>query len=138
MTLTATAAPARSLTPSTVPSGAGNGSPASTGLPTAPLLDGTPEDLARVLDDIRAYYERYIVFGLEGQSTALALWAMYTHSFALGQPYSFVPYVLITSAEPLSGKSTILELIAKVVHNPLDAQDVTPALIGRTVGGRTL
>lgn len=96
------------------------------------------EPLADLLDDIKAYYEKYIVFGLPSQASALSLWAMYTHCFAVGQPYSFVPYVLVTSAEPLSGKSTILELTNKLVHEPLDAQDVTPALIGRTVAGKTL
>ncbi len=102
------------------------------------LPSGKPEPLADILNDIQAYFERYIVFGHESQAPALALWTMYTHCFALGQPYSFVPYMLITSAEPESGKSTVLELAAKLVHNPLDAQDVTPALIGRTVAGKTL
>jgi hypothetical protein len=106
---------------------------------SAPALpSGGAEPIEPVLDDTLDFYKRYIVFSNDHQAVALTLWTLYTHCFALGQPYRYVPYMLVTSAEPMSGKSTILDLAATLVHNPLDAQDVTPALLGRSLAGKTL
>ena len=102
-----------------------------------PSMDVVP-GLADLLDDLVGLYKRYVAFMEPSHPDALALWTMYSHAFGKNQPYSVVPYVLITSAEPMSGKSTVLELAAKLVRNPMNAQDVTPAFVGRTCGEKTL
>lgn len=97
-----------------------------------------PETIAKLLYDVCTYLERYVSFSRSSQPTALALWCVYTHCWGRGQPYSFVPYILATSAEPVSGKTTLLDLASKIVYKPLLAADVSAALIGRTVADQTL
>lgn len=109
---------------------------------TVRIMGQTPEedaqDVADLLNDVRSFFTRYIHFSYPEQADALALWAVYTHCFGQGQPFRWVPYMLITSAEYMSGKSTILDLSNKVVYKPLIAEDMSPALVGRLAGGRTL
>jgi hypothetical protein len=95
-------------------------------------------DVCEALDDIRAMLTTYIHFSKPEQADALALWIAYTHWFAAGQPFGFVPYALVTSAERQSGKSTVMELAGMLVHDPLDGQDMSAAVVGRQCGGRTL
>ena len=105
---------------------------ASAGPPILPLAD-----LATTLDALRAFLGTYVHFTRAEQADALTLWIAYTHWFPQ-QEFSFVPYALVTSAERQSGKSTVLELAAMLVHHPLNGQDMSAALVGRQCGGRTL
>jgi hypothetical protein len=95
-------------------------------------------DLSDALGDLRSLYTTYLYFARPEQADAVALWTGYTHFFGRGQPFSFVPYALVTSAERQSGKSTLMELTAMLAHAPLDGQDMSAALIARRCGGRTL
>ena len=97
-----------------------------------------PPALGTTLDELHAWLTKYIYFAKPEQPDAATLWIAYTHWFAQDQPFSFVPYLLATSAERQSGKSTLLEMAAMVVHAPLDGQDMSAALVGRTCGGRTV
>ena len=97
--------------------------------------DSAPDHALR---DVRQLFTTYIEFVRPEQVDALTLWTAYTHWFGRGQAFSFVPYMLVTSAERQSGKSTVLELAAMLVHEPLDGQDMSAALVGRRCGGRTL
>lgn len=96
------------------------------------------ETVDRLLSELRGLLMTYIYFPKPEQADAVSLWAAYTHAFARGQTFSFVPYLLITSAEKQSGKSNLLELLGMTTHQPLAGSDMSAALIARTCGGRTL
>jgi len=96
--------------------------------------DSAPDHALR---DVRQLFTTYIEFVRPEQVDALTLWTAYTHWFGRRQAFSFVPYMLVTSAERQSGKSTVLELAAMLVHELLDGQDMSAALVGRRCGGRT-
>jgi hypothetical protein len=104
--------------------------------------DLTPEQvqslLSDLLDDVLRFFLRYVHFTTEQQSIAVTLWTVYTHCFGEGQPFSWVPYLLATSAEPGSGKTTLVECVARLAYKPLRAETLSPAMVGREVGGRTL
>jgi hypothetical protein len=97
-----------------------------------------PERLEEVLDDTLLYFMRYVRFTTSAQAVAVTLWTVYTHCFGVGQAYSWVPYLLVTSAEPSSGKTTLLDLVARLAYEPLRAESMTPAYVGRSAGGKTL
>jgi uncharacterized protein DUF3631 len=94
--------------------------------------------LANAMDEVRSFLTTYIHFPRPEQPDALALWITYTHWFGKGQNFGFVPYMLVTSAERQSAKSTVLELAAMLVHEPLSGQDMSAATVARLCGARTL
>ena len=92
--------------------------------------------LEDTLDEMAAFIGTYVDIPTEYRDV-VALWCMYTHCFPK-QEFSTVPYVLITSAEKASGKSTLLDTAAKLVRSPLMSASMSPAMIGRSVDGHTL
>ena len=88
------------------------------------------------LDDLATYLDRFMVFE-RAHGTAVTLWTAYSHFFGHGQPYSYVPYLLVTSAEKQSGKSLLKELIQETCHEPLDTCGTTAAFLKRSCLGRT-
>jgi hypothetical protein len=97
------------------------------------------DDLPAALADLRKLMTTYVEFATDEQADAVTLWIAYTHWFGSGQQeFGFVPYLLTTSAERQSGKSTLLELAAMTVHEPLVGQNISAALVGRICGARTL
>jgi hypothetical protein len=101
-----------------------------------------PRIVAGVLDDLVSYFTTYVDFVSPAQADAVALWCAYTHFVVLDDPeaplFEYVPYLLVTSAEKRSGKTTLLELAHFVVREPLPATSATTSAVKRRAYGRTL
>ena len=89
----------------------------------APQLDG-----ARILDDVAEFIGRYVAFPTPHALTAVALWAAHTHAPAA---WYVTPRLVLDSAEPGSGKTRVLELLALLVLRPEMTISATVAAIFR-------
>lgn len=86
-------------------------------------------DLETVLDAVEAWLGRFIVVPEAGDHATLALWAAHTHAMALT---ATTPRLLIDSSMPGSGKTTALEHLNALCHEPLLAASLgSPALLPR-------
>jgi hypothetical protein len=86
-------------------------------------------DTAALLDALVDYFGRYVVLTVE-QLAALALWTLHTH---VCQVFSTTPYLVVTSAEPRSGKTRLLECLHPVCPNPQTLTALTEAVLFRIV-----
>jgi hypothetical protein len=106
---------------------------------TTPVASSSSSNvMEELLNDVRRFFLTYVHFSFPEQADAITLWTVYTHFFGAEQDFSWVPYLLATSAEPMSGKTTMLTLVDKLAFKPLRAETMSPALVGREAGGRTL
>ncbi len=83
---------------------------------------------AAILDDVATFIRRFVVFPSEHAFTAVTLWAAHTHAIA---SFYVSPRLILDSAEPGSGKTRVLELLALLVHNPEMTISATVAAIFR-------
>lgn len=83
-----------------------------------PEFDG---DLAGLLNDVRAYIARFI-FADPTALDMLALYVLHTHVVDTGRT---AVYLNLTSAEPGSGKSTVLEVLELIVRMPISMEATT-------------
>jgi hypothetical protein len=91
-------------------------------------------DSAELLDDVVAALLRYVVFRLDAQVVAIALWVLNTYLF---ERYDSTPYLLIRSATKQSGKSRLLEVLALLVNRPWSAVEATEAVLFRKIEAST-
>jgi hypothetical protein len=110
----------------------------------APLDGSTVSDgsdgsiLGATLTEIRAWLARFICVPDEIDLDLLALWAAHTH-VAL-ETYS-TPRLVLDSTMPGSGKTTVLEHLQRLCHDPVQAASISsPALLARILskGIRTI
>lgn len=97
----------------------------------APPDNGTEVDnTARVLDTIEEIFQDYVIFPDEFSRDAVILWVAHAHVF-----YAFesTPRLSVSSSEPGSGKSRVLEIIEHLVPNPLNAVYMTPGVMWRSI-----
>jgi len=90
---------------------------------------GQPEG-AKLCGDIEAHLRRFLVLPSADAFVALVLWAAHTHML---DAFESTPRLLVTSPEPGSGKTRVLELLAGVVPRPIEAVNVTPSYLFRKV-----
>lgn len=103
----------------------------STGSNTTPSRTGCEP----VLDDVRAWLDRFIVTTSPDDLDILALWAVHTH--VADQTYT-TPRLLIDSAVPGSGKTTVLEHLSRLCLDPIQAASLSsPALLARILANGT-
>jgi hypothetical protein len=88
--------------------------PVAPGQPV-PGINVTQADGAPILDDTEAAYLRFVAFGSEHQAVAMALWTMHTHAIDAADT---TPYMDISSPEPESGKTRVLEVAELLVARP--------------------
>lgn len=96
----------------------------------APVLDGPPPPLSDLLDSIRAFLLSYIVFPLDEQADAVALWIAHTHVF---EQFELSPILSITSPEKRSGKSRLLDCLALLCARPWGAVLPSEAVVYRKI-----
>src|SRR3954453_5706149 len=85
--------------------------------PHAPVhMGGVPEAGATVLDEVRAWLDRYICTVGENDLDLLALWAAHTHLVV--EPYTS-PRLVLDSPVPGSGKTTTLEHLERLCLTPI-------------------
>lgn len=92
--------------------------------PPDPDLSG-----ASVLLDVEAFIRRYVAFPSDHCFTAVTLWAAHTH--APSKTFYVTPRLVLDSAEPGSGKTRVLELLALLVLRPEMTISATVAAIFR-------
>ena len=96
---------------------------------------------ADVLDDVAAFISRFVVFSSDHQLVAVTLWVAHTY---LVDRLRTTPYLHISSPEPESGKSRLLDVLELLVHNPWITITPSPAVLYRKIdkesenGGLTL
>ena len=66
------------------------------------------------LDGLARFIRRYVAMSSE-QAETVALWVAHTHAFSA---FDVTPYLQISSAEPRSGKTRLLELLGYLVFRP--------------------
>ena len=102
----------------------------------AGLIDDTPEwtplveGLAEVLDDTRRFLKNYLVFANRHQAVTVALWIV--HCWLIDS-FEVTPLLAVTSAEPESGKTVLLEAVQLLVPKPMMTSNMTPAVLFRKI-----
>lgn len=85
---------------------------------------------ARMLDDLRVWFDKYVRFPSEHCSVVLALWAV--HTWAVPAFY-VTPRLVLDSPEPGSGKTRVLELLALVCRSAKLTLSTTTAALYRRI-----
>lgn len=119
------AEPDRRQTPSADGSDASGRSGGSGGTSSGPP-EPPPVDGAALLDEVRAWFARYIVVMRDGDLDVLALWAAHTHA---GTRLYTTPRLQLDSPVPESGKTTVLEHLNRLCHRPVIAASVSSAAV---------
>jgi hypothetical protein len=85
----------------------------------------TQADLPKLLDDITAFYRRYVVM-TEAQARVVSAFTVHTHVVAAAES---TPFLAVTSAEKESGKTRLLEVMEMLVNKPLRVSSISPAAL---------
>ncbi|HZS62227.1 MAG TPA: DUF3631 domain-containing protein [Gemmatimonadaceae bacterium] len=88
-----------------------------------------PVDLNDLLYEIVQLLERHLVLQRDA-FVAAALWVVHTYCIDVAD---YTPYLWVRSATPECGKSTLLELLGKLVWRPLPVVHFTTAYLFRTI-----
>jgi hypothetical protein len=85
-----------------------------------------PDDGAGLLDEVRATISRYVVLPSDEALTAVTLWTVATHAVDV---LEHATRLCIHSPVKRCGKSRLLEVLAGLVHSPLETTNISvPAL----------
>jgi Protein of unknown function (DUF3631) len=93
-------------------------------------LDAKPTELCELLDSICEVLRRYVVFPLQEQVTALALWV--AHTWVL-EAFDFTAYIHVFSAEKRSGKSRCFDVLELLVQSPWRDGGFSEAVLFRRI-----
>lgn len=85
---------------------------------------------ARILEDLREWFDKYVRFPSEYCSVTLALWVV--HTWAVPAFY-VTPRLVLDSPEPGSGKTRVLELLALTCHSAKLTLSTTTAALYRRI-----
>ena len=86
-------------------------------------------DGAALLDEITDAIRRHVIM-LPHAAEAIALWVVHTH---LVERFLISPRLAVRSVTKQCGKTTTLDIMARLVHRPLPTVNVTAAAIFRVV-----
>ena len=103
-----------------------------------PALSGAAPTGAALLDDLVAWFGRFIAVTIPADLCLLALWAVHTH--LVNELYT-TPRLLIDSIMEGSGKTTVLDHLHRLCVHPVQAASISsPALLPRLLesGMRTI
>ena len=92
-------------------------------------------DGAELLDEVRAYIDRFIAFPDEHCLTAVALWAAHAHMI---EHFYTTPRLALLSPEAGSGKTRVLEVLEPLVTSPMMSLSASPAAVFRTLSDRQI
>ena len=85
---------------------------------------------ASLLDDIYASITRFVAFPQEASRIAVTLWTVHTHALEYA---SATPYLNVYSPAPRCGKSTLFEVLALLVRDPVGGSNMSPAVLYRVI-----
>lgn len=86
-------------------------------------------DDVELLDALAAEIRRYVVLG-NNDADAVALWVLATHAFDV---FWVFPRLFITAPEKECGKSTLIDVLSRLVPRPVVASNITSAALFRTI-----
>ena len=86
---------------------------------------------AALLDDVRKFLQRFVVYPSAHAHDAHVLWLAHTH---LMSAWESTPRIAFLSPEPASGKTRSMEVSELLVPDPVAAVNVTPAYLFRKCG----
>jgi hypothetical protein len=89
-----------------------------------------PHEGSALLDDVRAFLQRFVSYPSPEACTAHALWIAHSH---LIESFESTPRLAFLSPEPSSGKTRALEVTELLVPRAVEAVNVTPAYMFRKV-----
>jgi hypothetical protein len=87
-------------------------------------------DGAAVLDAVRAFFTRYVVFASSHQPVAVTLWCVHTHAVDAAET---TPFLSVKSPERRSGKTRVLEVSELLVANPWKVVSPSEAVLYRKI-----
>jgi hypothetical protein len=95
---------------------------------------------AELLEAVSSLLREYVVLG-EHERTALSLWVLHTHTFAvssdeLRSAAEVTPYIQVHSAAPGCGKTLLFEVLEAVVREPWKAGGITRSVLTRKMHAR--
>lgn len=90
-----------------------------------PLSEG-----AAILDEIERTLSRFVAFPTESHLHGVTLWAAFTHLIGV---LDDAPRLWIHSPEPGSGKSRLLEVLAKLVRDSVKTVNTSTAYLARRI-----
>lgn len=93
--------------------------------PTRPEFDAV-----ELLNDVEAFYRRFVAFPCDAAFVAVVLWVAHTHLLEI---FDSTPRLAFLSPEPGSGKTRSLEITDLMVPRPMHAVNATPAALFRSV-----
>jgi hypothetical protein len=88
-------------------------------------------DAAELVKEIARLLRRFVVMS-PAQRVVVALWVLHTHVIEAADT---TPYLGITSAEKRCGKSRLLEVLAQLIPNPVNAANISEAALFRVTSG---
>ncbi len=88
-----------------------------------------PVDTADLLEEISSKLTRHASLPV-GAADAIALWILNTYTY---KAFTILPKLLLTSPVMRCGKTTVLEMVGRCVHNPLFTANITTASLYRTI-----
>ena len=87
-------------------------------------------ELPNMLDDVRGFLNRYIVFSSEAQATAITLWV--AHTWVI-EAFDYSPYLHISSPTKRCGKSRLFDCLSLLCRKPWPVIGVTEAVLFRKI-----
>ncbi len=95
----------------------------------------TPTPLGDIAERIGAYYDRWIIAPFD-YITAIVLWAIGTWGLPPGEQNArtgamFYPYLRVTSIDPNSGKTTVLQSLSAATRRPYPTTRISPSALFR-------
>jgi hypothetical protein len=86
--------------------------------------------LSELLDAIRGFVRRYVVFQFPEQASVISLWAVHTWTL---KAFDYTPYLNVFAASKRSGKSRVLEVLGLLCRNPRLTSGGSSAALIRSV-----
>jgi len=99
-----------------------------------PVEDVPLEAGASLLAEVETFVRQFLVFSNDAQAVVVTLEIIHTWTFEAAET---TPYLHVTSAVRLSGKTRLLEVLALLARGALQAADATPAAVYRAVAEST-
>jgi hypothetical protein len=88
-----------------------------------------PVDGAELLNEVAAAIRRYVVLA-SVEADTVALWVLGVHAF---DAWIIFPRLFVTAPEKRCGKTTLLDVLSRLVPRPLTVSSITPAALFRTI-----
>ena len=88
-----------------------------------------PVDGAELLDQLAGEFRRFLILPDHGE-VILALWNLHSYCFEL---FDHSPILYITAPTKQCAKSRVLEVLAKLAHNPMSSSSMNGATLFRSI-----